>query len=262
MMGVLAPLAAKELAATLLVFDKFAEVESKARQGNVMAQQVLFSWADAQWFTSRPAVAEKITLTVMKVTGETNTDDLSPAPEAWSRPDIPLHALTMLSVPREGITPDLPGIIGPVSQLAALSQAGHPLAYVGDVVGTGSSRKSATNSILWYIGQDIPFVPGKRCGGIVLAGKIAPIFFNTLEDSGALPIEVDVTSLAMGEVGLRLTFRDEGPGIPDLKLAMTDGWTSGSGMGLGLTGAKRLVEEFELETEPGKGTRITITRWT
>ncbi|MBC3219626.1 bifunctional aconitate hydratase 2/2-methylisocitrate dehydratase [Serratia fonticola] len=197
---VLAPLAAKELAATLLVFDKFAEVESKARQGNVLAQQVLRSWADAQWFTSRPAVAEKITLTVMKVTGETNTDDLSPAPEAWSRPDIPLHALAMLSVPREGITPDLPGIIGPVSQLAALSQAGHPLAYVGDVVGTGSSRKSATNSILWYIGQDIPFVPGKRCGGIVLAGKIAPIFFNTLEDSGALPIEVDVTSLVMGDV--------------------------------------------------------------
>lgn len=196
----LAPLAAEALATTLLVFDKFTQVEEKAQHGNPQAQRVLLSWAEAEWFTSRPAVAEKITLTVFKVAGETNTDDLSPAQEAWSRPDIPLHALAMLSVPREGLIPDDPGILGPIGQFAALSRSGHPLAYVGDVVGTGSSRKSATNSILWHIGDDIPYVPGKRSGGVVLAGKIAPIFFNTLEDSGALPIELDVTSLAMGDV--------------------------------------------------------------
>ncbi|NPE55764.1 bifunctional aconitate hydratase 2/2-methylisocitrate dehydratase [Dickeya dadantii] len=197
---VLADEAVKALSHTLLIFDYFNEIEKKARQGNVYALRVLQSWADAAWFTVRPALAEKITLTVFKVSGETNTDDLSPAPEAWSRPDIPLHALCMLSVPRDGVTPDKPGSIGPVAQMLALKAQGYPLVYVGDVVGTGSSRKSATNSILWHIGQDIPFVPNKRAGGVVLAGKIAPIFFNTLEDSGALPIEMDVAALATGDV--------------------------------------------------------------
>ncbi|MFB1117007.1 bifunctional aconitate hydratase 2/2-methylisocitrate dehydratase [Dickeya dadantii] len=196
----LADEAVKALSHTLLIFDYFNEIEKKARQGNVYALRVLQSWADAEWFTARPALAEKITLTVFKVSGETNTDDLSPAPEAWSRPDIPLHALCMLSVPRDGVTPDKPGSIGPVAQMLALKAQGYPLVYVGDVVGTGSSRKSATNSILWHIGQDIPFVPNKRAGGVVLAGKIAPIFFNTLEDSGALPIEMDVAALATGDV--------------------------------------------------------------
>lgn len=196
----LADEAVKALSHTLLIFDYFNEIEKKARQGNVHALRVLQSWADAEWFTARPALAEKITLTVFKVSGETNTDDLSPAPEAWSRPDIPLHALCMLSVPRDGVTPDKPGSIGPVAQMLALKTQGYPLVYVGDVVGTGSSRKSATNSILWHIGQDIPFVPNKRAGGVVLAGKIAPIFFNTLEDSGALPIEMDVAALATGDV--------------------------------------------------------------
>ncbi|WP_038910799.1 bifunctional aconitate hydratase 2/2-methylisocitrate dehydratase [Dickeya dadantii] len=196
----LADEAVKALSHTLLIFDYFNEIEEKARQGNVYALRVLQSWADAEWFTARPALAEKITLTVFKVSGETNTDDLSPAPEAWSRPDIPLHALCMLSVPRDGVTPDKPGSIGPVAQMLALKAQGYPLVYVGDVVGTGSSRKSATNSILWHLGQDIPFVPNKRAGGVVLAGKIAPIFFNTLEDSGALPIEMDVAALATGDV--------------------------------------------------------------
>ncbi|MGL5365270.1 MAG: bifunctional aconitate hydratase 2/2-methylisocitrate dehydratase, partial [Plesiomonas shigelloides] len=147
-----------------------------------------------------PAVADKMTVTVFKVSGETNTDDLSPAPDAWSRPDIPLHALAMLKNPRDGIDPDQPGSIGPIKQLDALKQKGFPLAYVGDVVGTGSSRKSATNSVLWFMGDDIPFVPNKRGGGVVLGSKIAPIFFNTMEDAGALPIEVDVSLLKMGDV--------------------------------------------------------------
>lgn len=195
---VLAPLAATQLSATLLIFEKFGLVESKAKSGNAWAQRVLESWARAEWFTRRPAVPEKITLKVFKVSGETNTDDLSPAPVAWSRPDIPLHALSMLSNAREGVTPDEPGVRGPLRQLAELKEAGWPLVYVGDVVGTGSSRKSATNSILWHIGNDIPFVPNKRNGGVVFGGKIAPIFFNTLEDSGALPIELDVSALATG----------------------------------------------------------------
>ncbi|MGT0150054.1 hypothetical protein ACT691_12920 [Vibrio metschnikovii] len=158
------------------------------------------AWADADWFLSKPALAEKITLTVFKVTGETNTDDLSPAPDAWSRPDIPVHALAMLKNEREGIHPDQPGSIGPIGQIEALKQKGHQLVYVGDVVGTGSSRKSATNSVLWFMGDDIPFVPNKRAGGYVLGGKIAPIFLNTMEDAGALPIEVDVSKLHMGDV--------------------------------------------------------------
>ncbi|WLI75445.1 bifunctional aconitate hydratase 2/2-methylisocitrate dehydratase [Kosakonia sp. H02] len=196
----LAPIAAKALSHTLLMFDNFYDVEEKAKAGNAYAKQVMQSWADAEWFQSRPPLAEKITVTVFKVTGETNTDDLSPAPDAWSRPDIPLHALAMLKNAREGIEPDQPGSVGPIKQIEALAQKGFPLAYVGDVVGTGSSRKSATNSVLWFMGDDIPNVPNKRGGGLVLGGKIAPIFFNTMEDAGALPIEVDVNNLNMGDV--------------------------------------------------------------
>ncbi|OSN08316.1 bifunctional aconitate hydratase 2/2-methylisocitrate dehydratase [Lonsdalea iberica] len=198
--GALAPIAAKALSHTLLMFDNFYDVEEKAKAGNPHAQQVLQAWADADWFLSRPALAEKITVTVFKVTGETNTDDLSPAPDAWSRPDIPLHALAMLKNAREGIEPDQPGVVGPIAQIDALNKKGFPLAYVGDVVGTGSSRKSATNSVLWFMGDDIPYVPNKRGGGVVLGGKIAPIFFNTMEDAGALPVEVDVSNLNMGDV--------------------------------------------------------------
>jgi len=196
----LAPIAAKALSHTLLMFDNFYDVEEKAKAGNAHAQQVMLSWANAEWFLSRPPLAEKITVTVFKVTGETNTDDLSPAPDAWSRPDIPLHALAMLKNPREGIVPDVVGAVGPIKQIEELNKKGFPLAYVGDVVGTGSSRKSATNSVLWFMGDDIPNVPNKRGGGLVLGGKIAPIFFNTMEDAGALPIEVDVNSLNMGDV--------------------------------------------------------------
>ena len=185
--------AADELSKTLLMFDAFHDVEAKARAGNTHAERVMRSWAEAEWFTSRPEVPEKITFTTFKVTGETNTDDLSPAPDAWSRPDIPLHALAMLKNPREGIT-DAP------AQIEALKQKGHQIAYVGDVVGTGSSRKSATNSVLWFMGDDIPNVPNKRTGGLCVGGKIAPIFFNTMEDSGALPIEMDVSNMHMGDV--------------------------------------------------------------
>lgn len=196
----LAPIAAKGLSYTLLMFDSFKDVEQKAKAGNQFAQQVMQSWANADWFVTRPKVEEKVTLTVFKVPGETNTDDLSPAPEAWSRPDIPLHAVAMLKIARDGIEPDQPGSVGPIKQINKLKELGHPLVYVGDVVGTGSSRKSATNSVLWYIGHDIPYVPNKRAGGIVLGSKIAPIFFNTMEDSGALPIEVDVSKLNTGDV--------------------------------------------------------------
>ncbi|RAW93110.1 bifunctional aconitate hydratase 2/2-methylisocitrate dehydratase [Photorhabdus laumondii] len=196
----LAPIAAKALSHTLLMFDNFYDVEEKAKAGNPQAKQIMQSWADAQWYLERPELAEKITVTVFKVTGETNTDDLSPAQDAWSRPDIPLHALAMLKNAREGIVPDQAGVIGPIKQIEELNKKGYPLAYVGDVVGTGSSRKSATNSVLWFMGDDIPFVPNKRGGGVVLGGKIAPIFFNTMEDAGALPIELDVNKLNMGEV--------------------------------------------------------------
>ncbi|EMI5491323.1 bifunctional aconitate hydratase 2/2-methylisocitrate dehydratase [Providencia stuartii] len=196
----LAPIAAKALSHTLLMFDNFYDVEEKAKAGNEYAKQVIESWADAKWFLERPELAEKLTVTVFKVTGETNTDDLSPAPDAWSRPDIPLHALAMLKNARDGIVPDDAGNVGPIKQIDELNKKGFPLAYVGDVVGTGSSRKSATNSVLWFMGDDIPFVPNKRGGGVVLGGKIAPIFFNTMEDAGALPIEVDVSKLNMGDV--------------------------------------------------------------
>lgn len=196
----LAPLAAKELKHTLLMFDAFHDVEDKAKTGNPFAQEVLQSWADAEWFTSRPKVAESIKLTVFKVTGETNTDDLSPAQDAWSRPDIPLHALAMYKNSRDGITPDEEGKIGPIKQINALKDKGYPLAFVGDVVGTGSSRKSATNSVLWYIGDDIPGVPNKRTGGVCIGGKVAPIFYNTMEDAGALVFEAPVDKLNTGDV--------------------------------------------------------------
>ncbi len=193
-------LAAEQLKFTLLMFDAFHDVEEKAKAGNANAKAVIESWADAEWFTRKPPVPAEIKLTVFKVTGETNTDDLSPAQDAWSRPDIPLHALAMLKNARDGIEPDDAGKIGPMKTIEALKQKGLPLAYVGDVVGTGSSRKSATNSVLWHMGHDIPFVPNKRAGGVVLGGKIAPIFFNTVEDSGALPIECPVDNLNMGDV--------------------------------------------------------------
>ena len=196
----LAPIAADALKTTLLVFDAFHDIEEKARSGNVHAQSVLQSWADAEWFTSRPEVPDSLTITVLKVTGETNTDDLSPAPDATTRPDIPLHALAMLKNARDGIEPEEDGKRGPVKFIEALKDKGHLVAYVGDVVGTGSSRKSATNSVLWFTGQDIPFIPNKRFGGVCLGSKIAPIFYNTMEDAGALPIELDVSQMHMGDV--------------------------------------------------------------
>ena len=196
----LAKAAGDALKKTLLVFDAFNDVTEKAEAGNEVAKEVLQSWANAEWFTSRPEVPKKATYKAFKVTGETNTDDLSPAQDAWSRPDIPLHALAMLKNAREGIVPDQDGVIGPMKQIEEMKKDGIPLAYVGDVVGTGSSRKSATNSVLWLMGEDIKGVPNKRTGGLVLGGKIAPIFFNTLEDAGSLPIEVDVSKLNMGDV--------------------------------------------------------------
>ncbi len=196
----LAPIAAKALSHTLLIFEAFGDVAALADKGNSYAKAVIQSWADAEWFLTRPKLQEKITLTAFKVPGETNTDDLSPAPDAWSRPDIPLHALAMLKNARPGITPDEPGVRGPVATIEDLRKKGFPLVYVGDVVGTGSSRKSATNSVLWFMGQDIPYVPNKKAGGFVFGGKIAPIFYNTMEDAGALPIEFDVSGIAMGDV--------------------------------------------------------------
>ncbi|MCW9055078.1 MAG: bifunctional aconitate hydratase 2/2-methylisocitrate dehydratase [Gammaproteobacteria bacterium] len=186
---VTAPAAVKALSHTLLIYDAFHDVEAKSAT-NDYAKQILQSWADAEWFTSKPELADEITVTVFKVPGETNTDDLSPATEAWSRPDIPLHAKSMLASKMDQ----------PLETIEELKKKGHPIAYVGDVVGTGSSRKSAINSVLWYMGNDIPFVPNKREGGVILGGKIAPIFFNTAEDSGALPIECDVAAMEMGDV--------------------------------------------------------------
>ncbi|UNU74278.1 bifunctional aconitate hydratase 2/2-methylisocitrate dehydratase [Moraxella nasovis] len=201
----LGELAAKALKKTLLVFDAFHDVEEKAKAGNENAKSVLQSWADAEWFTSRPDVPEEMKITVFKVTGETNTDDLSPAQDAWSRPDIPLHANAMLKNERDGIYPEKNGEVGPLTQIKDLIAKGNPVAYVGDVVGTGSSRKSATNSVLWFFGDDIPYIPNKRDGGVCLGGKIAPIFFNTMEDAGALPIEIDVSEMNMGdEVTLKI----------------------------------------------------------
>ncbi len=193
-------IAAAALKKTLLMFDAFHDVKEKADKGNANAKGVLQSWADAEWFTSRPEVPASITVGIFKVTGETNTDDLSPAPDAWSRPDIPLHALAMLKNKRDGITPEEDGKRGPVKFIEDLRAKGNLVAYVGDVVGTGSSRKSATNSVLWFTGEDIPFVPNKRFGGVCLGSKIAPIFYNTMEDAGALPIELDVSKMDMGDV--------------------------------------------------------------
>ena len=189
----LAANAAAELKNTLLMFDAFHDVAERAKNGNAHAEAVLKSWAEAEWFTRRDDLPETIKMVVFKVTGETNTDDLSPAQDAWSRPDIPLHALAMLKNPRDGIT-------NAIEQINGLKDTGLPVAYVGDVVGTGSSRKSATNSVLWHMGNDIPFVPNKRQGGVVLGSKIAPIFFNTVEDSGALPVECPVDQMNMGDV--------------------------------------------------------------
>ena len=192
--------AARELKQTLLVFDAFYDVVELAKGGSSNAQAVLESWAAGEWFTERPEVPESIKMVVFKVTGETNTDDLSPAPDAWSRPDIPLHALAMFKMAREGIEPDAPGVTGPLSQIEAIKRSGLPVAFVGDVVGTGSSRKSATNSVLWYFGEDTPGIPNKRAGGVCIGGKVAPIFYNTMEDAGALVFEAPVDSLGMGDV--------------------------------------------------------------
>ncbi|MFQ3235552.1 MAG: aconitate hydratase 2/2-methylisocitrate dehydratase, partial [Paraglaciecola sp.] len=196
----LAELAAEELKHTLLMFDAFHDVEEKARAGNAFAQDVLESWADAEWFTARPDMPEKVTYSVFKVTSESNTDDISPAPDAWSRPDIPLHAKAMYKMTRDGLTPQKHGEIGPLAQIEEIKAKGHPVAFVGDVVGTGSSRKSATNSVLWFFGEDLPGVPNKRGGGICIGGNVAPIFFNTMEDAGALVFEANVDKLNMGDV--------------------------------------------------------------
>lgn len=186
--------AVEALSHTLLVFDAFHDVTDKADAGNSAAKAVVESWANAEWFTSKPALAEKITVTIFKVPGETNTDDLSPAQDAWSRPDIPLHANALLKMPREGVAEN------PIETIRTLKEKGFPVAYVGDVVGTGSSRKSATNSVLWHMGLDIPYIPNKRNGGFCFGSKIAPIFFNTMEDAGALPIEMDVSQIETGDV--------------------------------------------------------------
>jgi len=196
----LGALAAEELKHTLLMFDAFHDVEALARNGNANAQSVMQSWADAEWFTSQDAVAESLKMVVFKVTGETNTDDLSPAPDAWSRPDIPLHALAMYKMTRDGLEPDEHGVVGPMKQVADIQAKGLPVAFVGDVVGTGSSRKSATNSVLWFFGDDMPGVPNKRSGGVCIGNKVAPIFFNTMEDAGALVFEAPVDNLSMGDV--------------------------------------------------------------
>ena len=184
------PTAADALKQTLLMFDAFHDVEDKRQAGNALAQEVMEAWAHGDWFTNKPDVPAEIKVTVYKVPGETNTDDLSPAVDAWSRPDIPLHAQAMLKARMDN----------PLETIEALKDKGHPIAYVGDVVGTGSSRKSATNSVLWHMGHDIPFVPNKRSGGVCIGGKIAPIFFHTMEDAGALPIECDVTQMNTGDV--------------------------------------------------------------
>ncbi len=196
----LATLAAEQLKHTLLMFDAFHDVEELARNGNEHAVAVMQSWADGEWFTSEPEVPQSIKTTVFKVTGETNTDDLSPAPDAWSRPDIPLHALAMYKMAREGLQPDEPGVTGPMEQIEAIKAKGLPVAFIGDVVGTGSSRKSATNSVLWFFGDEMDGVPNKKSGGICIGGKVAPIFYNTMEDAGALVFEAPVDDLNMGDV--------------------------------------------------------------
>ncbi|MDB9737051.1 bifunctional aconitate hydratase 2/2-methylisocitrate dehydratase [Porticoccaceae bacterium] len=196
----LAGQAAEELKSTLLVFDAFHDVAENADSGNQHAKAVMQSWADAEWFTSNDAVPESITVAVFKATGEINTDDLSPAQDAWSRPDIPLHARAMFKMTREGMHPEEHGVTGPMTQIDELKARGLPVAFIGDVVGTGSSRKSATNSVLWFFGEDMPGVPNKRSGGICFGSKVAPIFFNTMEDAGALVFEAPVDNIANGDV--------------------------------------------------------------
>ncbi len=187
----LAETASHVLGRTLLIFDAFNEIFEMSKN-NKYAKKVIEEWADAKWFTEKEDIKEKIKLTVFKVSGEINTDDLSPAPDAWSRPDIPLHALAMFKMPRTGLD-------DPLGTIEKLKEKGNPLVFVGDVVGTGSSRKSATNSVLWHMGEEIPYIPNKKEGGYCFGGKIAPIFFNTLEDSGAFPIEMDVSKMLMGQ---------------------------------------------------------------
>lgn len=196
----LAALAAEELKHTLLMFEAFHDVAELAKDGNSHAQAVMESWANGEWFTNRDDVPESIKVAVFKVTGETNTDDLSPAPDAWSRPDIPLHALAMYKMTRDGLEPEEHGVTGPMKQIEDIKAKGLPVAFVGDVVGTGSSRKSATNSVLWFFGDDISGVPNKKGGGICIGGKVAPIFYNTMEDAGALVFEAPVDDLNMGDV--------------------------------------------------------------
>ncbi|NHO88646.1 bifunctional aconitate hydratase 2/2-methylisocitrate dehydratase [Pseudoteredinibacter isoporae] len=196
----LSALAGEQLKGTLLMFDAFHDVEEKAKAGNEVAKGVMQSWADAEWFTGKNKVPESIKMAVFKVTGETNTDDLSPAPDAWSRPDIPVHARAMYKMTRDGLEPEEHGVTGPMAQVDAIKAKGLPVAFVGDVVGTGSSRKSATNSVLWFFGDDLPGVPNKRGGGVCIGGKVAPIFFNTMEDAGALVFEAPVDDLHMGDV--------------------------------------------------------------
>lgn len=192
--------AAEQLKSTILVFDAFHDVAAKADAGNADAKGVMQSWADAEWFTSNDAVPESIKAVVFKVSGETNTDDLSPAQDAWSRPDIPLHARAMYKMTRDGLTPEDHGNTGPMAQIEEMRNHELPVAFVGDVMGTGSSRKSATNSVLWYFGEDMPGVPNKRSGGICIGGNVAPIFFNTMEDAGALVFEAPVDKLGFGDI--------------------------------------------------------------
>jgi len=196
----LAELAAAELKHTLLMFDAFHDVEDKANAGNALAKAVIESWANAEWFTNRDSVAESIKVGVFKVTGETNTDDLSPAPDAWSRPDIPLHARAMYKMTRDGLEPEEHGVTGPMAKVKEIQALGIPVAFVGEVVGTGSSRKSATNSVLWFFGDNMPGVPNKRGGGICIGDAVAPIFYNTMEDAGALVFEAPVDKLNMGDI--------------------------------------------------------------
>ncbi len=196
----LAELAGEHLKGTLLMFDAFNDVQEKMAAGNAVAKSVMESWANGEWFTKKNKVAESIKMVVFKVTGETNTDDLSPAPDAWSRPDIPLHALAAYKMTRDGLEPEEHGVKGPMKQIEDIKSKGLPVAFVGDVVGTGSSRKSATNSVLWFFGEDIPGVPNKRGGGVCIGNKVAPIFFNTMEDAGALVFEAPVDNMNMGDV--------------------------------------------------------------
>ncbi|MBY5962134.1 bifunctional aconitate hydratase 2/2-methylisocitrate dehydratase [Marinobacter nauticus] len=196
----LAELAGEQLKKTLLMFDAFNDVKEKMDAGNAVAKSVVESWANAEWFTNKKKVPESTKMVVFKVTGETNTDDLSPAPDAWSRPDIPLHARAAYKMERDGLKPEEPGVTGPMSQIDEIKSKGLPVAFVGDVVGTGSSRKSATNSVLWFFGEDIPGVPNKRAGGVCIGNKVAPIFFNTMEDAGALVFEAPVDNMNMGDV--------------------------------------------------------------